>query len=228
MPLDPDILTAPPAEVYKSDRRSRVWRVDLPPERGGRAVIKRFEYSPLRQAVAWRLGIHPAQRELRAAARLRSLGLPVAEIMGAGTERSGWGIRAWVATRWLGRSLHNRLRDGDLDDFARRTAAAEAVGRLTAGLLSEGLVNRDHKASNLILDDAGRVWLIDAGAVRRAEALGAHVAAAVMLTGLDRSTPPPLASRTDRLRVVRALGSACPRLTDVKALVKSVRLGLIQ
>jgi serine/threonine protein kinase len=164
--FDPDwVHTLEPADVYKHDARSRVWRIDAP---GGRSfVVKRFEYNPLRQLLALLLRIHPGQREKRAYAWLTGAGVRVVRIVAAGVSRRGLGVCYWLATPYVGKSLHNLIYHDDLNDAASRSAVLEAAGGLTADLIHYRVFNRDHKASNILIDQDRQAWLIDYGATRR-------------------------------------------------------------
>lgn len=161
-PFDPSWLKrCEPVAVYKQDRRSRVWRIDPP---GGRSfVVKRFEYWPMRQVFAAALGVHPGQRERRCEKRLRAADVDVVPIIASGMT----GMKLWLATPFVGKSLHNLFFHGDLDDGQRRERVLRSAGELTGTLIRKGFFNRDHKASNILVDEADRARLIDYGAVRR-------------------------------------------------------------
>src|SRR5262249_4831687 len=113
-------------------------------------------------------------------ATLRRFRIDAAPIVAYGHQRAGLGCRAWLATPVLGRSLFQRLRD---DDFAgaTRESVCRAAARLTVGLAEMEFFNRDHKPSNIIVDDTGRPWLIDTGSVRQ----GPHPDLDAMLRLLD-------------------------------------------
>lgn len=154
-----------PAEVYKQDQRSRVWRIDAP---NGRAyVIKRFEFNPIRQALGILLGVHPGQSERRLSHQLIQAGIPVVPVMATGVQSAGPGRRFWLTTPWTGTSLFNLLYHHQLGDPDRRAKVMDATGRLTGLLIAKDYFNRDHKASNILIDDQGSALLIDYGAVRR-------------------------------------------------------------
>jgi tRNA A-37 threonylcarbamoyl transferase component Bud32 len=147
------------AEVYKSDRRSRVW-LALDPEGVG-WVVKRYEQDRGRQRVAWGVGMHPAQREARASRRLERAGVSVTPVAGLGMQAG----RGWLMTRWMGDSVQRVVAGGGLDEGATDRLMRD-LGRLSGQLLVAGWWNRDHKASNHVLDGRGRLWLIDVGGVR--------------------------------------------------------------
>ena len=153
-----------PAEVYKHDARSRVWRIDAPDGRS--FVIKRFEFNPIRQALGRLLGMHPGQRERRRCRQLQQRGLAVVPIFASGIQRAGYGLNLWLATPYVGISLHHLFYHGRLTDPDQRERVLCSVGQLTSDLIRRHLYNRDHKASNILIDQDDRAWLIDVGAVR--------------------------------------------------------------
>ena len=160
----------PPACIYKHDSRSRVWTpgsggaetAGIKTSGGVVVVFKQWVHHPLKQAVLWVLRLHPAQRERRMHRRLAAAGLPAAPIWGAGLVRRGLGVEAWLATPALGESVYNRIRLGaEGEELAAR-------GRtLLEQLAVAGYVWRDSKASNVLCDADGRLWLIDLGSARR-------------------------------------------------------------
>ena len=183
-----------PVRVFKQDARSRVWRIDAP--KGKAYVVKRFEHSPLRQRLAAMLGFHPGQRELRCYDLLKRESIPTAPIIASGTSPAGLGVRFWLVTPYFGTSLHNLFNEKGLaGQDARRGRVLTAAGRLTGDLIRKGLFNRDHKASNILIDSDDRAHLIDFGSVRR----GCDPALAKrMLDNLDATLAQAGASERDR------------------------------
>lgn len=162
-----DLLKASPSQIYKHDGRSRVWRVDSPQQ--GSVVIKRFEHSPLRQRVAMLLGVHPAQAEMRKALALAHAKIPVVPIMGMHVQNTGTlGVKVHLATRWLGVSLQQAMKEQRplVTGECQREKIMACLGELAASLLLAGWVFRDLKTSNLLIDDQGRLRLIDVGSAR--------------------------------------------------------------
>ncbi len=158
-------LRGPAAGVFKSDGRSRVWLTSTPS--GTEVVVKQFEHSPFKQRLSLLLGRHPVQRELRGRALLAAANVPAVPVFDAGWEpigRAGWGCRAWLATPLMGRSINRRLADAGHDD-SRRETWIDAAADLAKRLIAAGLVLKDFKPSNIIIDDAGGAWLIDTVAV---------------------------------------------------------------
>jgi hypothetical protein len=203
------LLDRPAAEVYKTDARSRVWRVET--ERGP-VVIKRFEFSAVRQRLGALLGVHPAQRERRWNARLASLGIPVAPILA-----HGWlGGKRFLIYPYVGPSLHwvMRQRSGPARHAALRSAA-----EITAALIRAKLFNRDHKASNMLVDAEGKAYLTDVGGIRAFR----EGAAEAMLASLDESLARAGGTRGDRWRVGLEVVRRCPELRDVRDVARSIR-----
>ncbi|MHC4140596.1 MAG: lipopolysaccharide kinase InaA family protein [Planctomycetota bacterium] len=160
---DADLGTAP-LRTFKADARSHVWLVDAPP---GQRVIKRFEYSRLRQRLSLLLGIHPGRRELKCNRRLRAAQVRVVPIVDAGVESRGLGCRAWLATPLTGSSLHHLLDAAD-EDTEDRGRLIDAAARLAADLIRAGFWFKDLKPSNIVIDESGDAWLIDVGSARPA------------------------------------------------------------
>lgn len=188
-----------PVKVYKHDARSRVWRIDAPDGRS--FVIKQFEHSPPRQALAAVMGIHPGQREQRMAQRLLAADIPVAPIIASGQHRSGFSLRLWLATPLVGISLHNLFNEGHLADPDRRARVLDAAGGLTGQLIHHRWFNRDHKASNIVLDEQDQAYLIDVGAVRPSSG---QAGASRMLTNLSQTLTQAGATPSDIARLLRA------------------------
>lgn len=201
-------------EVYKQDRRSRVWRIDLDQ---APAVVKRFEHSPPRQLAAWLLGMHPAQVERRANRRLTRDGIAVVPIAAHGVVAAGLGLKAWLATPWAGRPLVTLL--AERPSGPHRRALAVAVGRLAGVLIALGWFFKDLKTSNILVDEAGAVRLIDVGSARRRWTRGQAIR---MLVMLDRTAERDGASRADRLRALRAALSEAPALGPMKQVAREV------
>lgn len=177
------LLNLPEAELYKADRRSRVWRTDDAP-RGQRYVIKRFEYSPLRQRLAWWLGVHPAQRERRNAEKWAARGLPIVPIAAGGFD----GGKAWLATELRGVSLERLIKSGAVPaDSPRGRSLIEAVARLLALLVTKKVFFKDLKTSNILVDDRDALWLIDSGSMREASGLARSGQLDRMRAMLDRT-----------------------------------------
>jgi serine/threonine protein kinase len=96
-------------------------------------------------------------REARAAAEVSHPHL--VPVLDAGDD----GGRAWLATRFVeGGSLAARLEGGPLGLAELRTMVAEVAAGLQA-LHTRGLVHRDVKPSNIMLDAAGHAALADFG-----------------------------------------------------------------
>ncbi|NQV82092.1 MAG: hypothetical protein HQ495_16160 [Alphaproteobacteria bacterium] len=148
-------LDGPAIETFKADARSRVWRVNRD---GVDLVVKRFEYSPWRQAFGRMLGIHPAQLELAAQRTLEAAGVRVITTIDCGMDKG----RAWLATPAVGTSLQRALAS-NRDDHA---ALMDAAATLTLALIEAGFTFKDLKPSNILIDNRGDAWLIDVGSVK--------------------------------------------------------------
>jgi tRNA A-37 threonylcarbamoyl transferase component Bud32 len=163
MPMEEDLLNLPRTQTHKSDARSTVWQVTT--SNGQAVVIKRFEHSPLRQMLARWFHLHPAQREARVNARMLRQHIPVAPIMALDWQRTGLGCRGWLATRYVGPSLQQHLRNGTLQGDML-DAAVTRLAALVARLIASGWYFRDLKTSNLVMAADGQPLLIDVGSAR--------------------------------------------------------------
>jgi 3-deoxy-D-manno-octulosonic acid kinase len=99
-----------------------------------------------------------AFRELRLLGRLRELGLPVPAPVAARYQRAGLSYRGELVTERLpgATSLAERW-------LAGRAAPGDwiAAGRCIRRFHDAGVQHADLNASNIMLDDAGRAWLLD-------------------------------------------------------------------
>lgn len=97
-------------------------------------------------------------REFLLTARLHARGLPVPRPLAARIQRSGPYYRGDLLTGWLpdSRTLDLRLRAQSMraEDLAR-------VGAAIAAFHDAGLDHADLNANNILLDDAGQVYVID-------------------------------------------------------------------
>ncbi len=211
--------------VYKQDRRSKVWLTPGTGDDPRAVVVKRFEYSPIRQRLAKMLGVHPAQRELRANRWLAAKGIAVAPILANGCQRAGLGEKLWLATPVRGRSLQCLLREETPMPRSRRLAVIESVGRLAGQLLRGGVFFKDLKTSNILIDGASRAWLIDAGSARPM-VLGGR--ADRMLTMLEKTAARDGARAVDRVRCLRVIWREAGRGPGYQAVARAIARRLLQ
>lgn len=140
--------------TFKSDRRSIVQLAELD---GRLWVLKRYRMFPLKMLLAHAFRLSPAWRELRGAALLHNAGLRAGRPLALFHHPTGQGL---LLPYIPGISLHgllfehHRLEACDESMRQKRLAMAAAVGRQIHRLASTGLMNRDHKLSNLIADEA--------------------------------------------------------------------------
>lgn len=154
--IDADDYT--PGKTFKDDARSLVlWF-----ERSGRRwLIKRYRGKPLRMWIGHLLGRSVAWRECAASIQLAADGLrvsePVALMHAGGPMRC---TQTLVMPYVEGTSLYHVIHGAPpLDQLTpaerrRRRQIAQSVGHQIGLLTAAGWINRDHKPSNLIIDDA--------------------------------------------------------------------------
>ncbi|WP_031218800.1 3-deoxy-D-manno-octulosonic acid kinase [Halomonas sp. PBN3] len=99
-----------------------------------------------------------AFRELRLTAELLDQGLPVPRPVAAGVTRHGLTYEATLITVRLpgARALASLLKNGQADD-----ALLQRVGATIRRFHDAGLDHVDLNVRNLLVDDGGKVWLID-------------------------------------------------------------------
>jgi len=183
------------------------YRVVAPLGRGGMAAVYRAHDPALDRDVA--LKVLPAEflhdpafaarfkQEAQVAAKLEHP--HIVPVHAFGIEQG----RPWMAMRRLaGGSLAERVRRGPLPP----REAAEALRGVADALdyaHARGIVHRDVKPANVLLDEAGRAYLADFGIARMLE--GSPV---VTATGLIQGSPTYMAPE-------QAMGTKVDRLADV-------------
>lgn len=206
--------------VLKADARTHVWceheksAADAAPVV---RVMKLYQDSPLQQRLAWLLGIHPGQRETRWAMRLNKKGIDVALPL----EKRWNAGKLCLVYPWLGPSMMNLIRAHQLPNDAKVKIAEQLAGDL-ASLIQQGLFNRDHKLSNIVVDDDYGLRLVDVGGVRRARGCRYLVR---MLIALHESARRAGASRSDCWRVVKRVAEELSDCGSAKQLAQQVLAG---
>ncbi len=208
-------LNQTPACLFKADDRSRVWLAHR--SDGSACVVKLFVFSRWRQRLLSWLGHHPGHNEKIRHAQLYKQGIAAIQINETGQAHG----EHWLITPYRGLSLHNWLKTqaAHAHQPVRRDLAFE-FGALTGQLLNKRYFFRDHKVSNMIVDDEHQLWLIDAGTVRRTWGRGlnrgavrmirqAHETAIKAFQSCEDPSPTSL-TRTDQLRFIRGLQHAWP------------------
>lgn len=166
------------AQVLKRDQREWVIAGDTP---SGAVVVKSMVLDrPLDALKRW-LGITRLMRQWRGAEILGRHGFVVARPLALwrGRDERGRLVESLAMERLPGKTVLRHLHDRDLapDD---ESAVARQIGKDIARLARLGLVNRDHKPSNLLVQPvAGArgsvVAIIDTVAIRRSRPRAALV-----------------------------------------------------
>lgn len=171
----------------KEAGRQTVWLIQRPGEQ--QRTLKTWVLTPW-LAFKLLLGIAQPQRQTAGARLTQRAGVRTAPVMGSW--RPAWRGRPVIELELgfvPGRSAQEVARDPGLSDREQRRGSA-AIGRLAALLLAAGLLNRDFKLNNVIIDDAGEPWMIDTVGVRRS--YRPEAAAARMLERLSLQLPRPV------------------------------------
>lgn len=143
-----------PAQVYKDDARSRVVRVVV---EGQAWIVKSHRRPPWQMRVYRRLRITPGWKEWKSARRLTGTGVrfnaPAAIVWTGPTE---YLVSLYVEGEPLYGRLYWSAPLAGLPAEARRDrrSLARSIGMQIGALTAAGLINRDHKPSNLIVDAA--------------------------------------------------------------------------
>ncbi len=150
-----------------------------------------------------RVGHERFQREARLLARVRHPNI----VAFYGIEEANGQIFI-VMERVIGRTLAELLATGDGLPLDQVTRILHAVGSALDYLHAEGMVHRDIKASNVMLDQAGRVLLMDLG-IARTSSLSAELSST--LTAAMAGTPQTMAPE-------QVLGRPVGKAADIYAL----------
>jgi tRNA A-37 threonylcarbamoyl transferase component Bud32 len=213
------LLAKKPDEIFKQDRRSKDWLID-DGDLDQPVVVKRFMHSPIKQRLTWLLGLHPAQREIKAHQMLAELGIAVVPIVASSSFSES--SAAWLATPYLGPTFQHVLAEGNAKHSWEQVI--EAVSILVATLIQANIHNRDLKSSNIVIDNNARAWLIDAGAARTVDGVGQ---VARMLAMLEHTASNDGMQPHQWEHCLRLIVSRCPQLGDHDALygqIKAVEL----
>lgn len=135
-----------------------------------RYVVKLYSVQPVKAFIYQRVRRTRAWRECRGAASLTAAQVRVALPLAMVDRPSGgsWS-QALVLPYIPGVSLAQWLGEEDTTE-AQRSAAFEAIGRQVGKLTRGGLVNRDHKSANLMIDPSAlddEPTVIDPAGIRR-------------------------------------------------------------
>lgn len=180
--FEPDWWQARGAVTAEFGGRGKALAVETP---GGPAVLRRYLRGGLVRHLNRDRYVYGSANttrpfaEWRVTARLREMDLPVPRPLAAAFERRGAFYRAALLTRRIAgaRPLTEVAATLDADDWRR-------VGRMLERFSRAGLRHPDINATNIVLDDARRPWLLD---FDRARVVDASFDAGPMLGRLQRS-----------------------------------------
>lgn len=142
------VLASERSTELKHDGRSRLARVD---HDTGAWVVKRVDQPQPVLATYHAVRMTPAWREHRAAERLHAAGVRIVRPVALVHHRRGQTtIMPFVEAHALQHQIES------LADADARLRIAVAVGRAAGRITAAGLINRDHKPMNLLIDPACR------------------------------------------------------------------------
>jgi hypothetical protein len=207
------------AEWLKQDERSTVLAGD---SAAGPVVVKSLLVDRPKDLLSRALGVTRLMRQWRGAEVLALRGFVVARplVLWRGRDDAGRVVESLAMERHAGKTVLRHLADGDLS-AEMEAAVARRIGEDVARLARLGLVNRDHKPSNLLLHPSEPqaaslkpvIAILDTVGVRRSRS--PREAAVRMLFGLTVECVGTgvLPRLSTRLTVVRAAaaGLGLPR-----------------
>jgi tRNA A-37 threonylcarbamoyl transferase component Bud32 len=161
----PDAHLADPASHLKHSRNVTVARIPADEPRHANLILRRSNYGRWEHRLKDFLRRSRAQRAFRAALALEQAGLPVARALAVGEVRLlRWPVQAYLLS----------LEVGDAVTLTRYVAGRSRVprgiekelARLLGQLHAAGFTHGDLKSSNVLIQGAGKPWLIDFDGVR--------------------------------------------------------------
>ncbi len=196
-------------------------------------IVKQWRPRPIVTRVYQALRLTPAWRQWRGAAGLVAAGVRCGAPAALVHDRST-GVQRLLLPFVPGRTLHDLARDSTASTAACRRSVARRIGGQIGALLAAGLVNRDHKPTNLILDEAAQrgdapPTIIDTAGIRRRRSdAQVYRMLAVLDRSLVRAGPVCLRDRVGCLREllrvdVRLARGHADRLRHVFARVTALR-----
>ncbi len=196
--------------TFKQDRRSTVRLVR---HGDGRCVVKTYHLPRVVSAVYGLFGMNTAQRERRAAERLHTIGIRT--LVPVLVPRGETLLYPYVDAPTLQDAI------GQVDDADTRLRVARAVGDQLGRLTTAGYINRDHKPTNLLIDEACRTQnqqpvLIDPLGLRRRPAgqRGRAKALEMCHIMLRASARAGAVSTREKVALLRAAIAADPTLAN--------------
>ncbi|MEZ6195777.1 MAG: lipopolysaccharide kinase InaA family protein [Planctomycetota bacterium] len=155
---DPDRWLEPGDHLVKDGRSTTIGRT------AGEALMKRFNLKKYRSLVTNQLAGSRARIAFQQAYHLETMGVRTARAI-AFAERTKLGCiyRSYLLLDWLADVQPGALAfqewNGSRPELKRRVL--EDAGRMIGRLHDAGFSNRDLKSNNLLVNEAGQVWVID-------------------------------------------------------------------
>jgi tRNA A-37 threonylcarbamoyl transferase component Bud32 len=163
---DPDVWLRDPAWHLKNSRNVTLARVTPPDTQSQPLVLRRINYGRWRQRLRDCFRPSRAHRAFRAALALESAGLPVARALAVAVwRRWRWPVRAYLVSTEIENARTLRQLAGDPEGLSRRLM--DELAGLLARWHNAGFVHGDLKATNILVQPSGKIWLIDFDGVRR-------------------------------------------------------------
>ncbi|MEM9065825.1 MAG: hypothetical protein AAGB51_10095 [Planctomycetota bacterium] len=207
------------AKTLKATADGSVIRLTIPGIDGPAgidAVLKTHPIGGARRTFQSKTGTTRGHRAFRAGVALAARGVrtaqPIALLTGLDRDKP---VETLVTRAVEGNTLLQHIHDRESMDEAQRRTLATSVGAQLRLMLASGLYNRDHKPSNLLVDDGDQPVVVDTVAIRPAPLRTRALRRMLVSLGTEPlGIGVPVALR-DAARCVRAAGGDTGLLRSV-------------